>query len=183
MIFNYKYGNIVLCWELAEPLRFCLDLFGLEHGWDISSSTHSLDRCSHLDALCRLMFSEMVTETATCFVVKPDLGQLCPSWIWDQIPLHSRCLAAHPAWCCQTLTPTAGNYPSPPAPCQGPHPAPDRTGMWVKPHRALVSFPEASVLLLRSSEIRNRFSSFGFQTGTLVFWGFTDISCCAHCSY
>lgn len=118
-------------------------------------STHSLDGRSHLDALCRLMFSGMVTETATCFGVKPDLGQAVPEL--DLRPDSTSVLVScsTPS---MTLTPTAGSYPSPPAPCQGPHPAPDRTGMWVKPHCALLSFPEASVLLLRSSEIRNRFS-------------------------
>lgn len=140
-------------------------MFGLEHGWDISAvapSTYSLDCHSHLDALRRVMFSEMITETFTCFGVKPDLGQAVPELVlrpdatsapgvsW-QIPMvvqnphtHSWVLSFCPAL--------------PPAPCQGPHPAPDRTGIWVKLHCALMSTPEASVLLLHSSEIRNRFS-------------------------
>lgn len=126
-------------------------------------SAHSLDCHSYLDALCRVMFSGMVTETATCFGVKPDLGQAVPELVLRPDALEvlvspGRCSP----WCCKTLTPTAGSCPSPPAlppaPRQGPHPAPDRTGLWVKPHCAPVSIPEASVLLLHSSEIRNRFS-------------------------
>lgn len=99
----------------------------------------------------------------------------CKTWPWagfeTKMPLQ---LPVSPGryspWCCKTLTPIAGSCPSSPAlqpaPWQGPHPAPDRTDdVGQTPlcspdvsSSPLMSIPEASVLLLHSSEIRNRFS-------------------------
>lgn len=186
MSFNYVYGNSAFAENSLEPLRFCLDVFRLEHGWDISAvapSTQSLDCHGHLDALCRVMFSEMVTETAACFGVKPDLGQGVPKLTlrpdatsspgvsWKMLPMvlqnphtHGWELSFSPPALRRGQHHTRGQT----QPLAGQRCGSDPVVLWCP-------FPRLQLCCYIAGKLETDFPSFGFQTGTSVFWDFPDI--------